>query len=136
MEKTYQERLTEIEGKLDACLILLLKLTTEDGFTYNLMDKSPKWVRAMSVAERLASRVSVDVANLHPKCALGEMADLLTSLHQSDPFSHAKETAVGHTDGRVTNRLAAKPQIQVRLNVASSKNTTLIQTLIANPRKG
>src|SRR6267154_714171 len=92
-----EKRLVEIERKLEACLILLLKIMIADDLTYNLMDKSPKWIRAMSTAEHLASRVSLDAANRHPRCASEEMADLLLSLRRSDTFPSANETAVSHT---------------------------------------
>lgn len=95
---TIEDRLSALENKIDACLILLGKLTTADNFTYNLMDKSPLWMRAMSAAERLASRVSIDVAKAHPKCAQEEMEDLLTSLHPLDPSLRARETAARGRD--------------------------------------
>ena len=51
------ESLGQLERKIDACLILLLKLTTQDNFVYTLHDKSEMWVNAMREAEKQASRV-------------------------------------------------------------------------------
>jgi hypothetical protein len=69
-----------LEDKVDACLILLLTLATQDGFSYNLMDKSLLWIRAMDVADSLASDVSMRVAKSHPPTAREKRAALVDRL--------------------------------------------------------
>jgi len=57
-----------LEEKVDACLILLLMLTSADGFSYNMKNFSPLWMRAMDAAQRLASDVSMRTASSLPEC--------------------------------------------------------------------
>ncbi len=50
------ERLSRIEEKVDACLILLLKATTHDDFVYTHSDKSEPWNAAMRWADSVATK--------------------------------------------------------------------------------
>lgn len=63
------ERLASLERKIDVCLILLGTLTTAEGFKYDLTNKAPLWLRAMTLAEEQVSSVAIAAAKLHPECA-------------------------------------------------------------------
>ena len=71
------QRLNEIEDKLDCCLLLLGVLVTADNFEYNLLDKSDNWIRATTIAEKKAFAVSAHVASSHQECKEAELACLI-----------------------------------------------------------
>ncbi len=51
------ERLSRLEEKVDACLVLLAKATTHDDFVYTHSDKSESWNAAMRWADSVANKV-------------------------------------------------------------------------------
>lgn len=62
-----KEKLEEIEGKVDCCLVLLGALVSADGFSYDITNVSDNWVEAFMVSERIASRLSDAVIARHPE---------------------------------------------------------------------
>jgi hypothetical protein len=77
-----ESRLASLETKIDACLVLLAVLTTADGFSCRLDNKSPLWIRAMAEAEALATHVGISLAKYRPEYAL----EVLSSSYKN----HAK----------------------------------------------
>ena|SRR5215469_588996 len=65
-----QSQQLTLEEKVDACLILLRMLATQDSFFYTMHNKSPMWIRAIHAAEKVAAHVSSDVAKAHPECVM------------------------------------------------------------------
>lgn len=106
-------RLSEIESKLDCCLILLGMLTTADGFGYDMRNVSPLWARAMSVAERRASTVSASVANAHPKCADETLMEMIYPMGKS-----ASETAAARELGALPAQASDPSRFQCKPNPA------------------
>lgn len=69
-DTTNESRIASLETKIDACLVLLAALTTADGFSCRLDNKSPLWIRAMAEAEALATQVGISSAKSRPEYAL------------------------------------------------------------------
>lgn len=69
-DTTNESRIASLETKIDACLVLLAVLTTADGFSCRLNNKSPLWIRAMAEAEALATHVGIASAKSRPEYAL------------------------------------------------------------------
>lgn len=61
------DRFSELEAKLDACLVLLKMATTHDEFRYNFKNRSARFVNAVMAAQGIASRATTSVAARHPE---------------------------------------------------------------------
>lgn len=61
------QRLSTIEEKLDACLVLLKVATTHDSFIYSFKNRSARFVNAIMAAQGIASHSVTSVAERHPE---------------------------------------------------------------------
>jgi hypothetical protein len=86
-----KEKLEEIEGKIDCCMVLLATLVSADGFSYDMTNVPDNVVEAFMVAERTASRLSDAVIARH----LEQKAPRPAQVVQMDtPSTHTEALAI------------------------------------------